>query len=55
LNPKKRACEIEENIASSLCQDEDCLEEIIQINQVADLVVPDPPHGVKTYLERERE
>jgi 16S rRNA G966 N2-methylase RsmD len=54
LKPKK-GCEIEENIAFSLCQDEDCLEEIIQINQVADLVILDPPHNVKTYLQRERE
>jgi len=52
---QERAYEIKENINFSLYQYEDCLEEIIQINQVADLVVPDPPHGVKTYLERERE
>jgi hypothetical protein len=52
---QERVCEIEENIDLSLCQDEDCLEEIIYINQVSDLVLPDPPHNVRTYLQRERE
>jgi hypothetical protein len=47
---QERACDIEENIAFSLCKDEDCIEKIIQINQVGDLVIPEPPHNVMTYL-----
>ena len=52
---QERACEIEENTTFSLCQDEDCVEEIIQINQVADLTIMDPTHDVRTYLQRERQ
>jgi hypothetical protein len=53
LESQERACEIEENMTSSLIQDEDCLEEIIQINQVDDFVIPEPPHNIRTYLQRE--
>jgi len=52
---KERACDIEENISFYLCQDEDCIGEIIQINQVVYLVISYPPHNVKTYLQKERE
>jgi hypothetical protein len=54
LEAQERACEIEENITSSLNQEEECLEEIIQINQVDDFVIPDPPCNIKTYPQRER-
>jgi hypothetical protein len=49
---QERACEIEENITSSLMQEEDCLEETFQINQIDDFVLPDPPHNIRTYLQK---
>jgi hypothetical protein len=50
LEAQERACEIEDNIASSLNQEEDYLEETFQINQVDDFVIPYPPHDVRTHL-----
>jgi hypothetical protein len=52
---QERECDIEEKMAFSLYQDEDCFEEVIQVNQVAYLVILDPPHSIRTYLQREQE
>jgi hypothetical protein len=52
---QQRVCEIEENITSSLIQEEYCLEETFQINQIDEFVVPYPPCDIKTYLQKERE
>jgi hypothetical protein len=50
LKAQERACDIEENITSSLSQEEDKLEEIFQINQFDDSIIPDPPCDVRTHL-----
>jgi hypothetical protein len=50
---QERACEIEENITSSLIQEEECLEETFQINQIDDFVSPYFPLDVRTYLQEE--
>lgn len=52
---QERACEIEENITSSLIQEEECLKETLQINQIDDFVSLDFPLNVRTYLQEERE
>jgi hypothetical protein len=52
---QERVCEIEENITSSIIQEEECLEETFQINQIDDFVSPDFPLDVRTYLQGERE
>jgi hypothetical protein len=50
---QERACEIEENLASSLIQEEECLKETLQINQIDDFVSPNFPSDVRTYLQEE--
>jgi hypothetical protein len=52
---QERACEIEENLATSLIQEEENLKEALQINQIDDFVSPELPSDVKTYLQEEQE
>jgi hypothetical protein len=52
---QERACEIEENLATSLIQEEESPKETLQINQIDDFVSPNFPSDVRTYLREERE
>jgi hypothetical protein len=52
---QERVCEIEESITYSLMQEEDCLKETLQINQIDDFVLRYPPCDIGTYLQKERE
>jgi hypothetical protein len=52
---QERACEIEENLATSLIQEEENPKETLQINQIDDFVSPELPSDVRTYLQEERE
>jgi hypothetical protein len=56
IEAQERACEIEENLASSFHQDEDFLEEVTQINQVTNFITspPDFLHVTKAYLHKEK-
>jgi hypothetical protein len=48
---QERVCEIEENIISSIMQEEDCIEETFQINQIDDFASPDFPLDVRNYFK----
>jgi hypothetical protein len=50
---QERVCDIEDNITSSLIQEEHCLEETFQINQIDDFVLPYPPRNIRTYIQKE--
>jgi hypothetical protein len=56
IEAHERECEVEENVAFSFHQNEDCLEEISQINQVASFITspPDTFHVTKAYLCKEK-
>jgi hypothetical protein len=51
---QERACEIEENLASSPLQEEECLKETLQINQIDDFASPNFPSDIRTYLQEEK-
>jgi hypothetical protein len=50
---QERSCEIEENLASALLQEEECLKETLQINWIDNFVSPNFPLDVRTYLQEE--
>jgi len=52
---QERAYEIEENITSSIIQEEECPEETFQINQLDDFVSPNFLPDVRTYLQGKQE
>jgi hypothetical protein len=45
---QERACEIEENLAISLMQEEESPTETLQINQIDDFVTPKIPPNIRT-------
>jgi hypothetical protein len=50
---QERACEIEENLATSLIQEEENPKKALQINQIDDFVSPELPADVRIYLQEE--
>jgi hypothetical protein len=56
IEAQERACEIEENLASSFHQVEDCPKEVTQVNLLTNFTTPppNPPHATKDYLDKER-
>jgi hypothetical protein len=49
---QERACEIEENLASSLIQEEECLKETLHINHIDDFVSPKFPPMLELTCKR---
>jgi hypothetical protein len=47
---QERDCEIKEKLVSSPLEEEECLKETLQINQIDDFASPNIPSNVKTYL-----